>query len=89
MPKIKNVSPFGDLDVPLLGRVVASGSITEVTDAQAEILLQQPDNWKPWGEEAKKAQTRPARRKTPPPEIPDVAPPIETAKEVTGDDDAA
>ena len=89
MPKIKNVSPFGDLDVPLLGRVVPSGSITEVTDAEAEILLQQPDNFKPWGEEAKKAKRRPSRRRTPPPDIPDVAPHVETAKEVNNDDDAA
>ncbi len=89
MPKIKNVSPFGDLDVPLLGRVVEQGSITEVTDAQAEILLQQPDNFKPWGEEAKKAKARPARRKSPPPAIPDVAPTVETAKEVNNDDHAA
>lgn len=89
MPKIKNVSPFGDLDVPLLGRVVESGSITEVTDAQAEILLQQPDNWKPWGEPAKKAKARPARRGGAVPDIPDVAPEVETAKEVNNDDDAA
>lgn len=45
MPKIKNVSPFGDLDVPLLGRIVASGETVEVTEEHAELLLQQPDNY--------------------------------------------
>lgn len=90
MPKIKNVSPFGDLDVPLLGRVVESGSITEVTDAQAEILLQQPDNWKAWGEPAKKAKARPARSGGAVPDIPDVATPdFEKAEEVTNDDNPA
>lgn len=53
MPKIKNVSPFGDLDVPLLGRVVASGETVEVTDEQAELLLQQPDNYRAVGAAAK------------------------------------
>lgn len=53
MPKIKNVSPFGDLDVPLLGRVVAAGETVEVTDEQAEALLQQPDNYQPVGAKGK------------------------------------
>lgn len=53
MPKIRNVSPFGDLDVPLLGRVVASGETVEVTEEQAELLLQQPDNYQPVGAVAK------------------------------------
>lgn len=90
MPKIKNVSPFGDLDVPLLGRVVEAGSITEVTEEQAEILLQQPGNFKPWGEEAQKAKARPARRGGKLPEVPPVAEPnFEEAREVNNDDDAA
>lgn len=58
MPKIKNVSPFGDLEVPLLGQVVEHGSIVEVTDEQAAILLQQEANWSTWGEEAKAAKAR-------------------------------
>lgn len=53
MPKIKNVSPFGDLEVPLLGRVFEQGSVIEVSDADAEILLAQTDNFKPWGPEAR------------------------------------
>lgn len=47
MPKIKNVSPFGDLDVPLLRKIVEHGSIVEVTDEQAAILLRQEANWQP------------------------------------------
>ena len=45
MPKIRNVSPRGDLDVPLLGRVVEAGQTVDVTDEQAARLLPQVDNW--------------------------------------------
>lgn len=55
MPKIKNVSPFGDLEIPLLGRVVEAGSIVEVTDEEARILLMQVDNFHPWGPDAREA----------------------------------
>jgi hypothetical protein len=58
MPKIKNVSPFGDLDVPLLGRIFEAGTVLDVTDEQAEILLRQVDNFKPWGEAAQKVQSK-------------------------------
>jgi hypothetical protein len=53
MPKIKNVSPFGDLDVPLLGIVFEHGSILEVSEDEARTLLMQEDNFKPWGPEAR------------------------------------
>jgi hypothetical protein len=53
MPKIKNVSPFGDLEVPLLGIEFKHGTIIEVTEEQAKILLQQEDNFKPWGPDAR------------------------------------
>jgi hypothetical protein len=53
MPKIKNVSPFGDLDVPLLGIVFEAGTILEVSEDEARQLLQQEDNFKPWGPEAR------------------------------------
>ena len=43
--RIKNVSRFGDLEVPLLGRVVAHGEVVDVTAEQAEQLLLQADNW--------------------------------------------
>ena len=82
MPKIKNVSPFGDLDIPLLGQVVGHGKIVEVTDEQAAILLQQPDNFQAWGPAAHKAQKR-ADKLVPKPEGDLVG------EDVTGDDDAA
>lgn len=56
MPKIKNVSPFGDLHVPMLNKIVEAGSIIEVSDDEAESLLLQEDNWKAWGPEARKAK---------------------------------
>lgn len=52
MPKIKNVSPFGALDIPLLGRVVDAGSTVEVTDEEAAILLRQEDNFHAAGDGA-------------------------------------
>jgi hypothetical protein len=45
VPRIKNVSPLGDLDVPDLRRIVAAGEVVEVDDALAEALLAQPVNW--------------------------------------------
>lgn len=45
--KIRNVSPRGDLDVPLLGRVVEFGQEVDVTADQAGRLLDQPANWAP------------------------------------------
>jgi hypothetical protein len=53
MPKIKNVSPFGDLEVPLLGVVVEHGKTVDVSDEQAEILLRQVDNFHPYGADAR------------------------------------
>lgn len=41
MPTIQNVSPIGDLDVPLLRRIVKRDEIVEVTAAQALRLLPQ------------------------------------------------
>jgi len=45
MKLIKNVSPFGDVDSPLLGRSVEAGAVIEVTDEQAFDLLFQPLHW--------------------------------------------
>lgn len=45
MLKIKNMSPLGDLDVPLLGRVVKSGEVVEVSPEHAQQLLRQGDLW--------------------------------------------
>lgn len=53
MPKIRNTSPRGALDVPLLGRVVDAGEVTEVTADQAQRLLPQSDNWAPADKAAK------------------------------------
>ncbi len=53
MAKIKNVSPFGALDVPLLGVIVEPGETVEVTDEQAAVLLLQDLNFAPVGADAK------------------------------------
>ena len=39
MKSIKNVSPLGDLDLPTVGVVVASGEVIEVADGVAESLI--------------------------------------------------
>jgi hypothetical protein len=60
MPKFKNVSPLGALDLPLIGRVVDRGEVIEVTAAQAKHLRGQTDTWKPVG------SSNPAGGQTPP-----------------------
>lgn len=45
MPKIKNISPLGALDVPLLRTVVEAEELVTVTEDQARALLLQPDNF--------------------------------------------
>lgn len=40
-----NVSPQGDLELPLLGRVITAGETFEVTPAQGALLEKQPDLW--------------------------------------------
>ena len=47
MPRIRNVSPLGALDVPLLGRTLAAGEEVDVPKWAAEQLLAQPDNFQP------------------------------------------
>jgi len=49
MPKFKNVSPLGALDLPLIGRVVDRGEVIELTAAQAKHLRGQTETWKPVG----------------------------------------
>lgn len=44
---IRNVSPLGDLDVPLLNQIVPAGDKVQVTKAQGEQLLLQASNWQP------------------------------------------
>jgi len=47
MTLIRNVSPRGALDVPLLGRSVDAGEVVEASPQHAAILLAQVDNWHP------------------------------------------
>lgn len=47
MPKFKNVSPLGVLDLPLLGRVVEPGEVVEVSAEQARHLEGQVAAWQP------------------------------------------
>jgi hypothetical protein len=44
--KIQNISPRGDLDVPLLGIVLRFGETVTVSQDVADRLLTQPDNYK-------------------------------------------
>lgn len=44
---IRNVSPLGDVDVPLLNQIVLAGDKVKVTKAQGEQLLLQASNWEP------------------------------------------
>lgn len=47
MPKYKNISPLGALELPLIGRVVERGEVITVTTAQARHLAGQADAWQP------------------------------------------
>lgn len=43
---IKNISPLGDLIIPVLGLEVAAGAVVTITDETvAASLLEQSDNW--------------------------------------------
>jgi hypothetical protein len=53
MPRLKNISPLGALDVPLLRRIVEADEIIDVTEDQAKVLLLQPDNYQPTDKAAK------------------------------------
>jgi len=45
MPKIRNINPLGEVEVPLQRRILAAGEEFEVSDEIAERLLDQPDNY--------------------------------------------
>lgn len=47
MPTIQNVSTIGDLDVPLLRRVVKAGETVDVSAEHAALLLDQSSIWAP------------------------------------------
>lgn len=51
--KLRNTSPYGDLDIPLVRRVVQGGTTFEVTEEQAKILLTQTENYEPADDEAR------------------------------------
>lgn len=44
---IRNVSRFGDLDIPLLGRTVPAGAVVDVPQEHAARLLAAADNFQP------------------------------------------
>jgi hypothetical protein len=46
MSKFKNVSPMGDLEVPVLGRTVKAGDTVEVPAEFADGFAAQTDVWK-------------------------------------------
>lgn len=50
MPKFRNISPLGALDIPLLGCVIAHGAVVEVTPEQATYLAGQQGTWQPLGD---------------------------------------
>ncbi|MEA5454474.1 hypothetical protein SPF06_07050 [Sinomonas sp. JGH33] len=45
--RIKNISPYGALDVPILRRPVDAGESVDVDPEHAEALLAQDENWAP------------------------------------------
>jgi hypothetical protein len=51
--RITNISPLGDLDIPLLGRIVTAGETVDVTDEQAAALLAQHTIFEPADKAAK------------------------------------
>ena len=54
MMKVKNVSPYGVLFVPALGRDVDAGEIVEIEDNElAESLLVQTTHFAPVGKETR------------------------------------
>lgn len=55
MPQIRNESPVGDLDVPLLRRIVKAGETVDVTEDQALRLLGQ-EIWSAVDDDARRIQ---------------------------------
>lgn len=47
MARFKNISPQGDLELPLIGRVVEAGEEFDVAPHEAALLQLQPDLWEP------------------------------------------
>lgn len=51
--KLRNVSPLGHLDLPLIGRVLEPGEEFEVDDDTGKALLEQVGNYEQVKEKAK------------------------------------
>ena len=86
---IKNVSPLGELDVPLLGRFIEHGEEFEVSEDQAERLLPQAENYEPVDDEAKAVLARingddEAEEVTEPEPAPDPKPTTKRARRTSG-----
>lgn len=78
VPRFKNVSPLGALDVPALGRVIAEGEEFDVREDLAPLFAGQVENYAPVNASAKTAAAEalaPAEESNP--------------EEVTEGDDAA
>lgn len=43
--KLRNINPLGEVDLPLIGRVLAPGEVFDVTDEQGAALLEQVGNY--------------------------------------------
>lgn len=54
--EIRNISPLGDLDVTLLGRVVAAGEVVDVQDDQAAELCADLANFEPVQQQTRKTK---------------------------------
>lgn len=55
MPTLKNINPVGAVDLPLIGQTLDRDATFDVTDEQAELLLQQVDNYELVGAKPKKS----------------------------------
>jgi len=60
MAKIKNVSPFGDLVIPVTGQTIAFGEVVDVPQDVYDSLIEQPLNWAPGDSTTPAAPTPPA-----------------------------
>ena len=68
MKTVKNISPLGALAIPALRLEVAAGAIVELTNAAADLLLEQATNFvevkkAPLTDEQKKAKADAAAKK--------------------------
>jgi hypothetical protein len=83
--KVKNISPFGHLDVPLVGRVVEAGEVFDATEEQAALLLMQPFHYAP-GDKAAEAFLKALQ---PAEEVPAVAAPAAESTDASGEGEPA